>query len=98
MTHTQKELSSNYTEQANNNASTSDQIVEQHKVENTPFTIVKVDTQWFLTMGKYRLTEPTPTREETEAQVHDVTWNRLVQVMMIITEEQINNLNNKKPN
>ena len=51
-----------------------EQLLEQHKVDDTPFTLVKYNDKWFLTMGKYRLTEPTPTREETESQVHDVTW------------------------
>ena len=97
MQHTLNESSSNYTDPDNNKESgEKEQLLEQHKVENTPFTIIKYGDHWFLAMGKYRLTEPAPTREEIEAQVHDVSWNRLMQIIMIVTQEQINNQN--KPN
>lgn len=92
----QKKQSSNFTVQKSNNGSSetldkpqTEQLLEQHKVEDTPFTIIKYGEQWFLTMGKYRLTEPSKSREIIEEQINDVSWNRIMQVIMVTIEEQI---------
>lgn len=95
----QKKQSSNYTVPEDNNgyseeelthyAEKKEQLLEQHKIEDTPFTIIKYGDKWFLTMGKYRLTEPSKDRETIEAQINDVSWNRIMQVIMATIEEQI---------
>ena len=82
-----------------NESGKTEELIEAHKVEDTPFTIIKYGEKWFLTMGKYRLTEP-GTKKEAEAEVHNTSWNRIMQIMMIVAEEQIKNdkLKSNKPN
>lgn len=58
------------------------------QIENTPFTIVSEDEKVFAVMGKYRLTENYKNAEDCEKAVTEITWNRLVQVMSIMINEQ----------
>lgn len=74
-------------EQTTNNESNSNKLVEQFPVSGTPFTIVKVDEHWFLTIGKYRLTNQLGSREEAEAEVHDASWTRMMVIMKIMIKE-----------
>lgn len=92
----QKKQSSNFTVQESNNGYSetldkpqTEQLIEQHPVPETPFTIIKYADKWFLSMGKYRLTEPAQTREEIENLINDTSWNRITQVIMTIVEEMI---------
>lgn len=61
------------------------ELVKREEVEQTPFTIVTTEEGSFLTMGKYRLTEA-KTIEEIRKEAKQVTWNRLIQVIMLLNE------------
>ncbi len=63
------------------------ELVERIEVENTPFTIVKIDGEYFGTMGEYRLTEKFNTLEECEEAVSKFSWNRVIQVMMLLVDK-----------
>lgn len=63
------------------------QLLEQHRIANTPFTAVKFEDKWFLTMGKYRLTEPLKSKHECEQEAKDASWNRLMAIMKIVIME-----------
>lgn len=85
-----------YTEQKSYNGSAketdkaesnSDKIIEQFPIKDTPFTIVKHGEWWFLTLGKYRLTNQLNTRKEAEAEVHDASWIRMMQIIKIVIME-----------
>jgi len=66
------------------------QLVETIKVEDTPFQILKWDEKYYLTLGKYRLTEALDTEEQAREEVNNVSWFRLLQVMHIVVKEEIN--------
>ena len=74
----------------NNPSSTTDQLVEQIPIQDTPFTAVRLDKKWFLAIGKYRLTEPTDKYEAVEAEVVNSTWDLLARVINVFTIEAIN--------
>jgi len=78
--------------EVNNNDSGSETIVRK-EMENSPFTIITIDQESFGVMGQYRLTETYKTRKEVEDELNKMTWNRLVQVFMILNE-----LNDKTKN
>lgn len=98
MTLTSKEYSSNSTNEADSKPYLDDpkQLVQMHAIEDTPFTVVKYDNAWFVTMGKYRLSEPMPTRGMAEEDAKSSSWNRVMQVMQIMIEN--NNSNQPKQN
>lgn len=68
-----------------------EQPLSRHEVENSPFTVVGNDIGgWVGTMGKYRLTEPVETLEKCKEEVSEITWNRLVQVFLLINKTEEN--------
>lgn len=79
------------------NANSSDdpkQLHQQIPITDTPFHAVKAPTNeengnpaWFLTMGKYRLSEPMQTLEEVLEDCKNTGWNRLLAIMKIMIIE-----------
>lgn len=69
------------------------EMLEQVPIEGTPFTAVRLDDKWFLTMGKYRLTNELKTLEECKQEAKDASWHRIMQIMniVIIEHEQAKN-------
>ena len=69
------------------NSSDDRQLVEMHRIANTPFTAVKANDEWFLIMGKYRLSEKLESKEACEEMVKDTSWDMLMRIMHIIVED-----------
>lgn len=68
------------------------QLFEQVPIHDTPYTAVKMEDKWFLTLGKYRLTNQLGSLEECKAEATDASWNRIMQVIQIMIEENNNAL------
>lgn len=71
-------------------ASGNEQLIEYHKVEGTPFTIARNGKEWFVLMGKYRLTEDVKTRRNAMQNALKMTWDRMMQVMQIMITDELN--------
>lgn len=73
------------------------EIFESSQVEETPFTIIKHKEQYFGVLGNHRVTEIFDTKEECEANLKDINWNRVMQVIWAVVEKftkiNINDLN-----
>lgn len=81
--------------------SKNEQIVERMQIENSPFTIISVNDKHFGVMGEYRMTEEMNSRGEVEDELRCITWNRIVQVMLVLSEirakdEEFNNKINEQ--
>lgn len=63
------------------------ELVEIKPIEETPFTAVKAGENWFLALGKYRLTEPLPTEEACKEEAKDASWLRIMQIIKIMIQE-----------
>lgn len=63
------------------------ELIQKIDVENTPFIVVTVEGKSFGAMGQHRITEMMETAEEVSKELEKFSWNRLVQVMMILTEK-----------
>jgi len=90
-----KSLSSDTMDQEHSSSSNSNQLVERIPIEDTPFTAIKCDNQWFLTMGKYRLTEPMPSLDEVTQDAQRADWTRVMQIIQIMIDENEAKRNNK---
>lgn len=64
-----------------------EQLIERVEIPESPFVAVRHDKKWFLTMGKYRLTEELESLEECEKQAFDTSWFRIMQIIGIMMEE-----------
>ena len=61
--------------------------LSRHEVEESPFTVVGNDENgWVGTMGKYRITEQFNSKEEAIKDVEVITWNRIVQVLILVNQ------------
>jgi len=83
-----KDLSNTQTSvETSNNKNLNSEIIETNQVENTPFTIVKHEEQYFGVLGNHRITELFNTKEECEAELKDINWNRVLQVIWAVVEK-----------
>lgn len=71
-------------------------ILEHHNIPDTPFTAVRVDQDWYLLMGKRRLTGKLPSKEACEEEAKDASWIRIIQVMMAVVDETLTEYEIKK--
>jgi hypothetical protein len=63
----------------------STETIHRHRIENTPFDVIGNEERgYFLAFGKYRITQPKPTIEETEKQLQENMWPIICDVMTII--------------
>jgi hypothetical protein len=73
-------------EEVNNNDSLKTELIERVDVKGTPFTVISTDEKHFGVMGGFRITENMESVGEVEDELKCITWNRIVQVMMILNE------------
>jgi len=70
------------------------QTIERIEIKDSPFHVITIDGESFGVMGDYRLTEKAKTKEEVIEELEKITWNRIVQVVMLL-EEVRTKINNK---
>ena len=58
-------------------------------VENTPFSIVEENGEFFSVIGNHRITEYFQSKEELERDLNVITWDRVTQVIWAITKKFI---------
>lgn len=61
--------------------------IEFKNVDNTPFTIVKQNKQYFGLIGQHRVTEGYDDYETCEKELIEINWNRLIQVIWAVAEK-----------
>lgn len=75
-------------EETHSKLSGKDEIVKRREVENTPFVMVSIGDQHFVTMGKYRLTPP-QTEEECNQWITELSWDKVLSVVHIMVETHL---------
>tara|TARA_B110000879_G_C11146596_1_gene502714 strand:- start:17 stop:307 length:291 start_codon:yes stop_codon:yes gene_type:complete len=73
----------------------SSETIKREDVKDSPFTIITIEGKSFGTMGEYRLTEEGNIKE-IRKQLKTITWNRIIQVVMLLDEMKNNLKTNKK--
>lgn len=63
-----------------------EELIQKDALEGTPFHVVTINKESFGVMGEYRLTEKKEDRAEIIEELEVISWNRIVQVMMIMDE------------
>jgi len=86
-----KESSLKNTNLQDKQESTSNELLEKVPIEDTPFTAIRFENKWFLTMGKYRLTEPVDTLEAVQIDAQRADWYRVMQIINLMIEEKLTN-------
>ena len=76
-----KELQQNV-EEADKNGS----LIERESIEDSPFTVISIEGYHFGVMGDYRITEKNNSKKEIIKELSKITWNRIIQIVMILDE------------
>lgn len=63
-------------------------LIERTEVKDSPFIIVSTEEGHFGSMGKWRITEVMDTVQGVKKDLEKITWNRLVQVVLLLIETQ----------
>ena len=63
------------------------ELLTRKEIDNTPFTVVGTENGYFAVMGQYRLTDVFNDEDDCIKEVSKITWNRLVQVIMLINDK-----------
>lgn len=74
------------------------ELIKRTIIENTPFTIIEINEEYFITMGSYRISEKFKTLEEATEEANTINWNKIIQVISILMdhEKKIINLKNEE--
>ncbi len=62
-------------------------MIKREEMKDSPFTIVTVDKRSFGVMGQYRITEEYATKSAVRTELEKVTWNRIIQVIMLLNKK-----------
>ncbi len=82
-----------FVERVDSSNSSKEGEVERKEIENSPFTVIRIGEECFGSMGKYRITEIYESIEEVEKELEVITWNRIVQVIILMIETKKENEN-----
>lgn len=69
-------------------SSKNEELIKRKQIKDSPFSIITTEEGSFGCIGKYRITEPKETEEEIEKELSKMTWDRIVQVILILIETQ----------
>jgi translation elongation factor P/translation initiation factor 5A len=68
----------------------SSELIKREEIKNSPFTIITKDGESFGVMGNYKITENAKSKKEIKKQLETITWNRIIQVVMLLDELKSN--------
>lgn len=81
----------NVKETHNSKSNGNTELIKRQDVKDSPFQIITTETGSFGVMGKWRITEMKDKPEEIKEELEEITWNRIIQVIMLITEKNNKN-------
>ena len=62
------------------------QTIERTEIKDSPFHVITIEGESFGVMGDYRLTEKAGNKKDVIKQLETITWNRVIQVVMLLDE------------
>ncbi len=63
-----------------------EELIKREDIKDSPFTVITTEEGSFGSMGKFRITELYKKPEEVKKELAKMTWNRIVQVMLLLME------------
>ena len=64
-------------------------MIEKKPIEHTPFVAVRMDKNWYVTLGKYKVTRELESYEACVALANDTTWDLLMSVMQALIQQNL---------
>lgn len=69
------------------NTDYSEKLIDRTPLEGTPFTLITTEEGYFLTFGKYKVSELVNNQEQLIDMVLEKEWNLLLNVFIAINKE-----------
>lgn len=69
------------------NTAVNEELVKVTEIEETPFACLKIEDNYYLVLGKYRLTQAMESEEAVQVAATDASWHRIMQVCSIMIAE-----------
>jgi hypothetical protein len=66
--------------------SSKEELIKRVQIKDSPFEVITQDGYSFGVMGNYRLTEKSNDAKEIAKELKKITWNRVIQIVMILDE------------
>ena len=63
-----------------------EELIKRVQIKDSPFEVITQDGYSFGVMGNYRLTEKSNNANEVAKELKKITWNRVIQIVMILDE------------
>ena len=70
------------------------ETIKREEIKDSPFHVITIKGESFGVMGDYRLTEKSRSTSKIKEDLEKITWNRIVQVIMLLDEVKTK-INNK---
>jgi hypothetical protein len=67
------------------NKKSGEELIKRKDIKDSPFEIITINGESFGAMGQYRITEKGKFKD-IEKELSKITWNRIVQVVMLLDE------------
>lgn len=96
----ENEKSNGYAKKTDNKTYSEDkkQLIETIPVIKTPFTIVRNDDKYFVTLGMFKMSGLLASLEDAIEEAEQITWDKIINVIqaMIESHEMYKNETNKE--
>jgi translation elongation factor P/translation initiation factor 5A len=89
-----KQLQPNVKKSKKVSSKKSKQLIKKIDIKDSPFQVVTVDGRSFGVMGQYKVTEDSDSVREVKEKLEAITWNRIIQVVLLL--DDIKNKVNKE--
>jgi hypothetical protein len=66
--------------------SSNEELIKRVQIKDSPFEVITQQGYSFGVMGNYRLTEKSNDAKEVAKELKKITWNRVIQIVMILDE------------
>ncbi len=63
-----------------------EELIERDEIKDSPFEVITKNGESWGVMGQYRLTEVRNDRRKVKKELEKITWNRVIQVIMVLNE------------
>jgi len=63
-----------------------EELIERDEIKDSPFEVITKNGESWGAMGQYRLTEVRNDKRKVKKELEKITWNRIIQVTMILNE------------
>ncbi len=66
----------------------SEELITRDDMKDSPFHVIGVEGKYFGAMGNFRITEKMEDKVSVKKELKKITWDRILQVVLILIEKQ----------